>query len=431
MLISLAIDYHRADVATRERFHLDAERVAALYGAPRGASVSELLMLSTCNRIELYAVLGQDGASETGALADLASRWMGPDPKIEELLATATHRSGDQAARHLLRVAAGLESAILGDSQILSQVKLAYHGAVAAGGIGPVLHRLLALALHTGKRVKHETGLLSGRHSVGAEAAGHAAQRLGSLAPRRCVIVGCGKTGQRAARQLAKLGAADIVCINRSPDRSRALAAELWGRAAPWDALHRELAQADVAIVATDAPTPPVRRAGLELNRRVAGNATRPLLLIDLAMPRNVEPEVVGLPGVSVVDLDALQVPVQAAEAARRAAVPDAERIVQEEIETWQEWMAEAPARDAIRPLTEALTAVARREVAWIAEGDAADRAAERIVAKLVSKPMAALRASAARGDSVNDMAEALRLLFDDTARPAPKPDSTLSRQEY
>jgi len=419
MLISLALDYHRADIATRERFHLDAMRTSELYAAPRDAGITELLMLSTCNRIELYGVASTgsaDGVVE--ALTALSRRWMGDDPRVDELLATATHRVGEHAARHLLRVAAGLESMVLGDAQILGQVKASYRTATEAGGVGPVLHRLLGLALHTGKRIKHETGLLAGRHSVGAEAAALVAARLGQLAPLRCVIVGCGKTGQRAARQLVKLGAADIVCINRTPDRSQALAAELWGRAAPWDALHREIAQADVAIVATGAPTPPVRRGGLELNRRVAGTSKRPLLLVDLSMPRNIEPEAVGLPGVSLVDLDALQAPVHAAEASRRAAIPAAEQVVHEELELWRAWVAEAPARDAIRPLSEVLGDLCRREVGWVAGDAAAERAADRIVAKLLARPMAALRAEAEQGGDVDELAVALRRLFDPAVSP-------------
>lgn len=419
MLISLALDYHRADIATRERFHLDATRTGALYGAPRDRGIVELLMLSTCNRIELYGVADTGSADGVvAALTTLSRRWMGDDPRVDELLATATHRVGEHAARHLLRVAAGLESMVLGDAQILGQVKASYREATEAGAVGPTLHRLMGLALHTGKRVKHETGLLAGRHSVGAEAAALVARRLGALAPLRCVVVGCGKTGQRAARQLVKLGAADLVCINRTPDRAQALAAELWGRPAPWDALHRELAQADVAIVASGAPTPPVRRAGLELNRRVAGTARRPLLLVDLSMPRNIEPEIVGLPNVSLVDLDALQAPVQAAEAARRAAVPAAERIVAEELEGWRGWVAEAPARDAIRPLSAALAELCRREVGWVAGDAAAERAADRIVAKLLARPMAALRAEAEEGGDLDELAGALRRLFDPAMSP-------------
>jgi glutamyl-tRNA reductase len=420
MLISLALDYRRADIATRERFHLSAERTSALYDAPRRDGVRELLMISTCNRIELYGwAHALDAESVVHALSDLARRWMGDDPKVDELLAAATHRNGLDAAEHLLRVTTGLESQVLGDAQIMGQVKRSYQEATAAGAIGPALHRLLALALHTAKRVKHETGLLSGRHSIGAEAAGLAGRRLGNLGAMRCVIVGCGKTGQRAARQLVKLGAADIVCINRSPERSHALAAELWGRAAPWDALHRELAQADLAIVATGAPTPPVRRASLELNRRVAGRDTRDLMLMDLSMPRNIEPEVVGLTGVTLVDLDTIQTPVHAAEAARRDAVPEAERIVAEELRGWRDWVGEAPARAAIRPLAEALAEVCRREVAWVAGEDAADRAADRIVAKLMARPMEALRASEARGGEGEavELAQALQALFEE--RPA------------
>jgi glutamyl-tRNA reductase len=135
-------------------------------------------------------------------------------------------------------------------------------------------------------------------------------------------------------------------------------------------------------------------------------------------MPRNIEPETVGLPGVSLVDLDALQGPVHAAEASRRAAIPAAEAVVHEELEHWRTWVAEAPARDAIRPLSEVLGDLCRREVGWVAGDAAAERAADRIVAKLLARPMAALRAEAEQGGDLDELAVALRRLFDPAVSP-------------
>jgi glutamyl-tRNA reductase len=425
MLISLAIDYRRADLRTRERFHLTDEHVDRLYRQPRTALVAELAMVSTCNRIELY---GWSSAREprevVSALTALARRWMGDDSRIDDLIATATHRSGAEAARHLLRVASGLESQVLGDAQILGQVRRAYRRADEAGAVGPGLHRLFDAALHTGKRVQHETGLIGGKNSVGAEAAALAARRLGPLVQRRCVVVGCGKTGARAARQLVKLGAADVVLMNRSAARAQALAAEIWGRAAPFDSLHREMALADVVIVATSADRPPVRAASLKFCREMAHASTRELLVIDLSMPRNVEPEVVGLPGVTLVDLDTLHPPIASAEATRRAAIPEAERIVEHELREFLAWVATGSARAAIQPLREALGELCRREVAFAAGEDVADRAADRIVAKLLARPMTVLRSASERGESLDVYTEALQVLFA-TPEPAGPPAVT------
>ncbi len=414
MLISLAIDFRRADLTTRERFHLTDEGVAALYAEPRPGLVHELLLVSTCNRLELYGWAPASSPQDTvAALTALGRHWMGDDSRADELIETAVHRCGEAAARHLLRVASGLESQVLGDAQILGQVKAAYRRAAQAGALGAGLHRLCDTALRTGKRVQAETGLTGGRNSVGAEAAHLAHRKLGNLATRRCVIVGCGKTGRSAARQLVKLGAVDVVLINRTMGRAQQLASEVWGRAAPFSALHRELAVADLAIVATSADVPPVRAGSLRFCRDMAGTANRELLLVDLSMPRNIEPEVVGLHGVTLVDLDTLHVPVAQAEAARRAAVPAAERIVTEELAAFTAWVDAGLAREAIRPLREALGELCRREVAFAAGDDAlAERTAERIVAKLLARPMTRLRTASERGEPVEDYVAVLQVLF-------------------
>jgi glutamyl-tRNA reductase len=422
MLISVSLDFRHAPLRTRERFHLSDARVAGLFNAPRDQRVKELALVSTCNRLELYAWTDAADASELAAASDeLVRRWAGDDHHhLRELEELVLRRTGEEAASHLIRVASGLESQILGDVQILGQVRRAYQQAVEAGAVGTGLHRLFSVALHAAKRVQHETGLAGGRHSVGAEAAALAARRQGPLMKRRCVIIGCGKTGERAARQLVKLGAADIVLMNRSSDRAEALAKDLWGRAAPFDRLHRELARADVAIIATSADRPPVRAASLRFCRESAGTQDRPLVLIDLSVPRNVEPEVAGLPGVELLDLDALHPPLAQAEALRRAAVPQAEIIVTEELAAFMVWVRAEAAREALRPLREALNEVCRRELAFAGAkaGADLDRAAERIVAKLMARPMTVLRTATARGESVDRVTDTFKTLFGDQDLP-------------
>ncbi len=422
MLISVSLDFRHAPLRTRERFHLSDARVAGLFNAPREDRVKELALVSTCNRLELYAWTDATEAADLAAASDeLVRRWAGDDHHhLRELEELVLRRTGEEAASHLIRVASGLESQILGDVQILGQVRRAYQQAVEAGAVGTGLHRLFSVALHAAKRVQHETGLAGGRHSVGAEAAALAARRQGPLMKRRCVIIGCGKTGERAARQLVKLGAADIVLMNRSPDRAEALAKDLWGRAAPFDRLHRELARADVAIIATSADRPPVRAASLRFCRESAGTQDRPLVLIDLSVPRNVEPEVAGLPGVELLDMDALHPPLAQAEALRRAAVPQAEAIVTEELAAFMVWVRAEAAREALRPLREALNEVCRRELAFAGAkaGADLDRAAERIVAKLMARPMTILRTATARGESVDRVSDTFRTLFGDHDEP-------------
>ncbi len=423
MLISVALDFRSAPVSVRERFYLSDARVSALFATPLSELVNELALLATCNRVELYAwsgALGPEQARMAGQ--ELVQRWAGDDHHHAGALETlVTRRQGADAAGHLMRVASGLESQVLGDAQILGQVRAAYRQAAEAGTVGTGLHRVFATALHAAKRVKHETGLVGGRHSVGAEAAALAARRHGPLARRRCVVIGCGKTGERAARQLVKLGASDLVLINRTPARAQQLARELWGRAASYDRLHRELAAADVAIIATSAAQPPVRAASLRFCREMAATAERPLVLIDLSIPRNVEPEVAGLSGISLLDLDALHPPLQQAEALRQAAVPRAEGIVAEELAAWEARARAEHACLALRPLQQALAEVCRRELAWAgAHADTdLDRAAQRIVAKIMARPMTVLRRAAARGESVEEIGDALTTLFGPAALSA------------
>ena len=418
MLLSISVDFRHADVSTRERFHPSVQQLATLYDSSRSRPGAELTMVATCNRSELYA--WHTGGDPDAACSALAHRWAGRPSEARALLATATRREGTDAARHLFRVAAGLESQVLGDGQILGQIRGAYRLAAETGAAGPVLHRLFDTALRTGKCVQSETVMSLGRNSVGAEAAALAAHRFGTLTHTRVVVVGSGTTGERAARQLVKLGARDVILVNRTADRAAALATEMRARSAPYETLHCQIAMADIVVVATGADAPVVLAEPLEAARRNCGSSGLPLLIIDLALPRNVEAAVAGLAGVTVVDLDTLHVPIAAAEDARRNAVPAAQAIVEAELGHFNEWLEAAAARDAIKPLREALTAVCRREVAFAAGAEAADRITDRIVAKILSRPMDALRHAAAEGRSTDELARALAELFYDRRAAAP-----------
>lgn len=426
MLISIAVDFRNADVATREKYHLTGERVTALYGRPRDALIRELALVSTCNRDELYAWSDAEGdAALERATVELARRWMGTKKDTRGLLQIAKRRVGLDVARHLLRVASGLESQVIGDGQILGQVRASYKYAQASRGLGPVLHRLFETALRTGKRVSAETSLSAGRNSIGAEAAAMALHRFGSLEHTRVVVAGAGKTAERTVRQLHKLGARDIVIVNRTPERAQALAKAVGGRAAPMDALHLELAMADVGVAATGSEVPIIRADALRQTRDNCGTTGYALFLVDLSVPRNIEPACARLSGATLVDLDALHIPIMAAEEMRRSSIPSAGRIAEEELRAFAEWASAAGARAAIRPLHDALVEIARREVAFAAGDDLAARTAERIAAKILARPMAALRSALARGDGVDEVSAALDALFDDGARagtPVPEP---------
>ncbi|MEY2733148.1 MAG: hypothetical protein RL340_207 [Gemmatimonadota bacterium] len=423
MLISIAVDFRHANVATRERFHLSPERILRLHTTQLPSGVRELVAVATCNRSEIYAwTAGHDPASTAAfdeAVTAIARVWMGSRTEAKALLAVAQRRAGLDVARRVLRIASGLESQVMGDGQILGQLRQSYREAADAGAAGSVLHRLFETALRAGKRVHAETALTSGRRSVGAEAAAVAYDRFGNLAHARLVVIGCGKTGQSVARQLAKLGARDVVCINRSPKRAQTLAAEVGGRAAPYEALHVEVAMADVAIAATGSHEPVVTASALAVARANCGTGSYPLLLMDLSMPRNIDPALHGVPAITVADLDALHLPVLQAEEARKSAAPAAEAIVEGELASFVEWVAVAAAREAIRPLAEALTEICRRELTFAAGDAVADHATDRIVAKLLARPMTKLRTAIAHGEALQAFHLTLDSLF---AGPMPAP---------
>jgi len=413
MLISLAVDYQAADVATRERFHVPLTRIAPLYARLNDDGIAEMVLVATCNRTELYAWCPDARAAATPSLhKKLARRWMPRASEADALLKLAVKRSDTEASRHAIRVAVGLESQVLGDGQILGQVRRAYAEASAEHATGPVLHRLFEAALRAGKRVQANTQLGSGKNSVGAQAAALCVRRFGQLTHTRIVIVGCGKTGERVARQLSKFGARDLVFINRSQERANELALELSGRSAPLHTAHAEIAMADIAIVATGSEVPLIVADQLAQARSNCATNRYPLLLVDLSMPRNVSVAAAALEGVTLVDLDALQPQVTATEQQRRSAVPAAETIVETELHEFSDWLAAATAREAIRPLREALADVCRKELAHETGDEVAERLVKRIVAKMMARPMSAVRVAMARGEPVADLTRTMTTLF-------------------
>jgi glutamyl-tRNA reductase len=265
-------------------------------------------------------------------------------------------RRGEDAARHLLRVAAGLESMVLGEAEVLGQVRAAFSAAGAAGSHHPLLSRLGHSAIRAGRRARAETGI--GRHpvSVSSTAAALAQRMLGDLAERRVLVVGAGEAGKLTARSLAERGASRILVTSRTHERAVQLAADLSGEAVPFQALPKALAEADIVITSSSAPTFLI---GLEL----AASATvhrgaRPLLFIDIAVPRDVDPVVQQLPQVRLYDIDDLQALSQQSLRAREREVGTVEALVEEEVRRFVAWwrsLSTIPTVAALRHRAEAI----------------------------------------------------------------------------
>lgn len=424
MLICLGLDHRNADIRTRERFLPDEERIRAIRSGPLPSPLLEAGVLPTCNRLELYAWAtgGRGGIAIRAAARSAARLWADSPDEARALLECAVLRVDEDAAVHLFRVAAGLESQVLGDMHILGQVRKAFRESRDSPSMGPHLHRLFEMALRCGRAVKRDTVLMAGRRSVGSEAAGLLLRRAGREdGGGRWVVVGTGKIGSHAAHALARARPHELVLVNRTPSRAQALAAALGipgVRVVPFAGLHEALAEADGALVATGAGTHVVRAPLLHAARADAGTAGRPLVVVDASMPRNADPRCGGLPGVTVLDLDALETGTAAVERARQAAVPAARTLVAHHAAEYRQWQAESSAREALRPLREVLSDVCRREVGFAAGEDVAGRATSRIVAKLLAGPMTALRRASERGESVEELAGALRQLFPPAGRP-------------
>ena len=286
-LVLVGISHHRTPIELREQVALSTGQAAALSGELAGVA-GEAVCLSTCNRTELY-VVGED--AESHALAALAA----------ETHAHAYRLSDEAAALHLFRVAAGLDSLVPGEGEILGQVR----GAYEAGAAGPLLDRLFRQALHAGKKVRSQTAISESPASVSAAAAALAQQVFGDLSGHRILIVGAGKVSEQAARNLISRGASIGFVANRTVDHGAELAARVGAEALPLERIGEELVRADVVVSSTSAPGFVITSA--DVAAALPARKGRPLLLIDLAVPRDLEPAIHALDDCYLYDIDDLE----------------------------------------------------------------------------------------------------------------------------
>ncbi|HEX8207338.1 MAG TPA: glutamyl-tRNA reductase [Solirubrobacteraceae bacterium] len=334
-LILLGISHKTAPVALRERLALTGgqlpDLLTALVATP---AIDEAVAISTCNRTEVYLVASDGVSGESAALGALAERAGIRPTELAEVIYSP--RNCD-AARQLFRVTAGLESMIVGESEVQGQVKRAYETALSAGTTGPLTNRLFTAALAAGKRVRAETGIGRGAASVSSVAVDLATEVLGDLAGRPVVIIGAGETSELTAQALAAKGVTTIFVANRHAARARSLAERFGGTVLPLDRLPEQLERADVLLCATASPHPIVEREELELVMRARDG--RPLLVLDIAVPRDVEASCADLPGVRLVDMDGLQRVAATNLRGREGEVVRGEEIVEEEIGRFASWM--------------------------------------------------------------------------------------------
>ncbi|MDH5277522.1 MAG: glutamyl-tRNA reductase [Actinomycetota bacterium] len=413
-IIVMGVSHRTAPVPMLERLSLPADAVDKLMrDVTDAAAVAESMVLATCNRIELYVEADQFHPA-VDAVTERLSRHTGVGH--EELVPHLYVHYEDRAVQHAFAVAAGLDSMVVGESQILGQVRGAFRSAQAAGTVGRSLNELVQNALRVGKRAHAETGIDAAGASLVAVGLQLAARSLEGLSGRTAVVVGAGSMASLAAQSLQRLGVA-VTVVNRTPERASRLAEQVDGRAAAFAELAAEVAGADLLVACTGAlghvvPADVVRRAQQQRH-------ARPLVLLDLALPRDIDPEVLGVPGVTLVDLEDLGDVLSDGEYEQD--VDGVRRIVADEVEAFLD----ARHTDRVAPTVVALRGRAREivdaELAWfdahrgvLDEQSRADveQLVQRVVDKLLHAPTVRVKELAAGPDG-DAYAEALHRLFD------------------
>ena len=324
----VGISHKTAPVSVRERVAFSAEELPDALPRFGGATV----LLSTCNRTEVYLAAPHTitAKSVIALLREMKGDGDAPDDAFY-------HLTGREAARHLFGVAAGIESMVLGESEILGQVRAAFSAATAAGTHNAVLSRLFHGAIRAGRRARSQTQI--GRHavSISSTAVALARRTLGDLSCRTVLVVSAGEAGKLAARSLAESGASRLLVTSRTARRAEELAADLGGEPLPFARLSQAMAEADIVISSSAAPDFLIGRQ--EVAEAMSQRNGRPLLFIDIAVPRDVDPCVRELPGVHLSDIDDLQALVEQNLNARQREVTNVEHIIEEELERFNEWL--------------------------------------------------------------------------------------------
>jgi glutamyl-tRNA reductase len=414
-LLAIGVSHKTAPVEVRERLALPEHRAAEFLRDLRGGSdVQEAVAISTCNRTELYLVVGDPVEAEGTALAMLASQ-AGIRPTAFAS-AIYSHRNCD-AARHLYRVTAGLESMIVGENEIQGQVKRAYDAALAKETVGPLTNRLFKAALAAGKRVRSETAISERQQSLPGVAVALAREQLGDLDGREVVIVGSGETSELTVRALADSGCHAVFVASRRRARALSLAKRYGGRSLTFDQLPHALEQADIVVAATASPH--LLLEARELAGVMDARGGRPMLLIDLAVPRDIDSSCAELVGVSLYDIDDLQAVIARNRKVRQAEARKAEGIIEEEIQHFAAWMGSLEVLPTLAALRAHATEIAQQVVRenagkWESASprdlDRIDALARAVVNRLLHDPT--VRMKELRDDRVHARMALVRDLF-------------------
>ena len=421
-LFAAGLSHKNAPVALREQLAMDDDKLRELLRDAVGhGTVREAVMLSTCNRVEVYGVAEAPGAARTALFAALCRQRGIPPTSVEPLL--YTHEEED-AVRHTFRVAASLDSMMIGEPQILGQVKDAFALAQSCETVGPARHTLFTQAFAVAKRVRTETEIARHAVSVSFAAVELAKKIFAGLTGRAVLLLGAGQMGELAAKHLVEQGAFPIYVVNRTWSRAQEMARALSGTAMPFDELTEALGVVDIVVTSTGAATPIVTRAMVA--RAMQGRGARPLFFIDIAVPRDVEPGVQALEGVYCYDIDDLKQVVDANIRERLREAQRAEALVEREVAKFKARLGDVEVIPTIVSLRERLEEIGRGEVrktlARLPDATPETRAAiealsAAIVNKVLHAPITKLRESS-RAGSHRSWLEVVHELFGLGRRP-------------
>jgi glutamyl-tRNA reductase len=334
VIVVVGLNHETAPLAVRESLAFPKERLAeALLRARQEGGLGEAMILSTCNRVEVYGRTSSPASPSDAIAAFLARFHERPLADVEPHLYKL---EGEAAVRHAFRVAASLDSMVLGEPQILGQVKEAYEAAEKAGSLGAVLNALRNRSIGAAKRARTQTAIGRNAVSVSHVAVELARKIFGDMHDRKVLLVGAGKMSHVAARQMVQMGARATVLGGRTFEKAESLAAALGGRAVPFERLRAELAAADIVVSGTGAPGTVIHREDVEAAQ--SSRRGRPLFLIDIAVPRDVAEDVARVSGVFLYDLDDLRTVAEANLRERRKEAAAAEAILDEEVAEFLDW---------------------------------------------------------------------------------------------
>jgi len=427
-LLALGVSHKTAPLDLRERLSLTEGSAAGALRELTGAEgIHEAAAISTCNRTELYLIVSDPIEAESTALGVLTRQ---AEIRPTELLGHLYSLRSTEASRHLLRVTAGLDSMIVGEAEIQGQVKRAYELALVEGATGPILNRLFRGALAAGGRAREETGIGEKGVSIPSVAVELARRSIGDLSAQHVLMVGAGETAELVARAMVARGVHTVFVANRHYDRAIGLAQQFQGAAVRFEDLPEQLESADIVVSATNSPHHIVERDGLEHVMEVRGG--RPLLAIDLAVPRDIEPACREIPGVSVFDIDDVQQIVERNASGREAEAKRAELIIEAELDRFERWLASlevVPTIAALRARGDEVVArvLTENESRWENLGEAdrerVEAMAKAIASRLLHDPTLRIRRAAGDEDA-HFLLGALRELFGLDVETAPEAEA-------